>query len=223
MNLSLLGLIVSYAYIIATLLATNFAAKKQLFSQSVARKIIHIGVCHWWIIAFTMMDSLIWALIGPISFIIINFLIAKYDLIPGMNSKSGRNYGTVYFPVTLTILVLAVYKIGVSPFVAGAGVMIMGWGDGMASLIGENVKSPELKIWGNRKSLAGSLAMFGFSLAVAVIAMLWGGFPAGFSALIGAAVAAAVCGTLFEFITPFGLDNITVPIAVTVLLHWMVG
>ena len=220
--MNLAGLLISYAFIISVLLLVNLSAKKNIVKQNVARKIIHIGVCHWWLIAFTMMDSMIWALIGPVSFIIINFLIARYDLIPGMNSSNGRNYGTVYFPVTLVLLVLAVYQLGVSPFIAGIGVMIMGWGDGMASLIGENLKSPDIHIWGNRKSLAGSLSMLVFSFAVAVAGLLWGGFGS-LSFILAAAIAAAACGTFFELVTPFGLDNITVPVAVTILLNWMAG
>lgn len=222
MNSNLAGLLISYAFIIAILLSVNLAARKQLLRQNTARKIIHIGVCHWWLIAFAMMDSLIWTLIGPVSFIIINFLIARYNLIPGMNSSDGRNYGTVYFPVTLVVLVLAVYRLGMSPFIGGIGVMAMGWGDGMASLIGENIKSPEVKIWGNRKSLAGSVAMFLFTFAAALIGLLFFGCRVP-GILFGAAAAAAACGTVFEFITPFGLDNITVPVSVSALLFLMVG
>lgn len=223
-----MGVLLSYLFVGAILLVSNQLSRTGRITPRVARKFIHIGVCHWWFIAFTCIDSLGWALVGPLSFILINFFIARFNLIPGMNSgparydsngrydSSGRNYGTVYFPITLVILVLAVYRTEMTAATAGMGVMIMGWGDGMASLIGEHWGSSAISIWGNRKSAAGTGAMFLFSfIAVLIGLLLFGGGGLG-TALLIAAIA-----TFFEVFTPWGLDNITVPLASSLALHYL--
>ena len=213
---NLIGVLVSYLYILIILAAVTLALKKEIVGRGVGRKIIHIGVCHWWFIALLMIDGLGWALVGPVSFIIINFIIARKDLLPGMNNENGRNYGTVYFPVTLVILLLAVYRFRFSPAAAGAGVMVMGWGDGMAAVAGEKINSPSVMIFGNRKSLAGSCAMFIFSFAVLCAAYIFSGAAPDFLLIFLISAAA----TAVEFITPYGLDNLSVPITVTLLSHF---
>ena len=213
--MNLAGVLVSYAFIFLVIIVASLLSKNKIISSSLSRKVIHIGVSFWWIIASLMIDSLGWALIGPISFIIINFLIARLNLLPDMNSGNGRNYGTVYFPVSLVILVIAVYRFGINYAAAGCGILVLGWGDGMASIIGEKTGFGPVKIFGNRKTLAGSTAMFVSSLAVLLVYSHFTGLDLNtafcvFTALIAAAI---------EFITPFGLDNISIPIIVTLFIE----
>ena len=48
--------------------------------------------------------------------------------------------------------------------------MVLGWGDGLAALVGEAVPSPAGKVFGSRKSMAGSMAIF-FASSVVVFIM----------------------------------------------------
>ncbi len=216
--MNLLGVIISYLSIFLIIFIAKLLSGKKLISDSLARKVIHIGVSFWWIIASLMIDSLGWALIGPVSFIIINFFIARFDLVPGMNSADGNNYGTVYFPISLVLLLLAVYLLDFNMTAAGCGVLVLGWGDGMASIIGEKWHRGPIKIFKNEKSLSGSFSMFIFSYAVVIIYMSAAGYEPVWFAAIGISLAAAV----IELVTPFGLDNITVPVVVTILMDKLV-
>jgi phytol kinase len=213
---NLTGLLVSYAYVFGLMgLATLLMRRRVLPAQS-ARKLIHIGAAHWWLIAMLTMDSPLIASIGPASFIIINALTIRLRLLPAMDAAAGKgNLGTVWFPVSLLVLVNLCWR-GVMPtWVGGIGVLIMGWGDGLASVVGERAGRGEIRIWGGRKSIAGTAVMFGASLAVTLAFRLAAGGPAArhFPPSLGAAACTAALATAVEVLTPLGIDNLTVPLA----------
>ena len=81
-------------------------------------------------------------------------------------------------------------------------ILIMGYGDGLAAIIGERYGKRPVQVFGGYKSFAGTSTMFVVSLGVALI----------FRAVVIASIASFV-----EFVTPMGLDNLTVPIAVALL------
>ncbi len=214
-----LGLAASWAFVFAFIGGATLLMRRRLMRPAVTRKVIHIGVSHWWLIAMAMMDDPWVASVGPASFIVINTLALRHRFFPAMDQGTNRhNWGTVYFPVALIILVNLCWR-GVMPiWVGGIAVLVLGWGDGLAALIGEENGSPGVHIWGGRKSAAGTIMMFCASFAVTLVFTLifnprYGAFvPAvGVSALIAAAA------TVVELFTPLGIDNLTVPLAVAVL------
>jgi phytol kinase len=97
-------------------------------------------------------------------------------------------------------------------WVGGIGVLIMGWGDGLASVVGERA-GRQFRVWGGRKSLAGSAAMFAASLVVCLVfTLLFGRRLSGSLPILAAAAATAALAAGVELLTPFGLDNLTVPL-----------
>jgi phytol kinase len=153
------------------------------------------------------------ASVGPLSFILINALDARFHFMRAMDAGADpRNLGTVYFPISLLILVNLCWR-GVFPlWVGGIGVLIMGWGDGLAAVAGEAAPGPALRIWGGRKTAAGTAAMFLASFAVTLLFTL--AFDPGRGGAAGVAVAAAVAAfaAAVEVLTPLGIDNLTVPL-----------
>ena len=211
-----LGIVASYAFVFGFIGVATLLMKRRVMLPSATRKVIHIGVAHWWLIAMTMMDDPWVASVGPLSFIIINALDIRFRLLPAMDEVAdGRNWGTVYFPVSLLVLVNLCWR-GVMPaWVGGIGVLVLGWGDGCAALVGERSGGAGLRIWGGRKSAAGTAAMFAASFAVTLVFTL--AFSHRFGALLpaaGAAAATAAVATVVELVTPLGIDNITVPLVV---------
>jgi phytol kinase len=153
------------------------------------------------------------ASVGPLSFILINGLDVRFHFIRAMDAQANpHNFGTVYFPVSLLALVNICWR-GVLPLWVGAiGVLIMGWGDGLAAVAGEAAPGPGLRIFGGRKTVAGSAAMFAASFVVTLAFTL--AFYPGRGKVSAAAVAAAVAAfaTAVELLTPLGIDNLTVPL-----------
>ena len=221
---NLIGLGVSYAFVAAVLVLASLLQRVFSISPGVTRKIIHISVCHWWLLLMYFFDTLAFAVIGPISFIIINYLSYRFRLMPAMELEDNRkNLGTVYFPISLLVLVLLSY-LDVIPIYAGAvGILIMGYGDGFASLLGECCGGRKIVFWGGTKSLLGSSAMFLLSALVTII-ITWYFHPYGrdIPMLLLVAAVTAASATAVELLTPLGLDNITVPIISALIYSGMV-
>lgn len=207
------GLIFSFVYVFVFIGVAGYLEKRRILGPSMTRKLVHIGVSHWWLFAMLWIKSPPMAAIGPGTFIVLNWLSLRLNLFKGMEGKpSSRNYGTVYFPISLLILVLLSWNGFLSPWMAGAGILVMGWGDGLAAIVGESVQSPWGTVFGSRKSMAGTLTMFGASfLVVFVLSMVFDPSSGPWVALYRAG-GTAVIGAFLEVSTPLGIDNITVPL-----------
>jgi phytol kinase len=218
-----LGIAASYAFVFGFIGAATLLMRRGILPAAATRKVIHIGVAHWWCIAMAMITDPWVASIGPASFIVINALVLRFRLLPAMDeAAASRNLGTVYFPVSLLVLVNLCWRGLVPIWVGGIAVLVLGWGDGLAALFGERRagQRPRLRIrvWGAEKSWVGTAAMFGASFAVVFAFTLACNprFAAPLPALgVSAAVAAAAAAV--ELLTPLGIDNLTIPLVVTLL------
>lgn len=210
-----IGIAVSYAFVFGVIGIATLLMRRKVLAPPATRKVIHIGVAHWWIIAMALLDDPWVASIGPLSFIAINALAIRFRLLPAMDRSAGaRNWGTVYFPVSLLILVNLCWR-GVMPaWIGGAAVLVLGWGDGLAALIGEKSRGRGIRVWGGRKSMAGTAAMFAASFAVVLIfTLIFNDRVAAFLPAMGVSAAVAAAATVVELVTPGGIDNITIPLA----------
>jgi len=76
-------------------------------------------------------------------------------------------------------------------------------------------------VFGNSKSLVGFLAMVGTSFLVILVMVRVFSFQPFSGLLILTSLSIALVAGLVEFVTPFGLDNITVPLITSFLVHWL--
>ena len=215
---NLAGIVASYVFVFGFIGIATILMRQGVLAPSVTRKVIHIGVAHWWLIAMALMDDPWVASVGPASFIVINALAIRFRLLPAMDQGADtRNWGTVYFPISLLILVNLCWRGVIPVWVGWLAVLVLGWGDGLAAVVGEGRGSTRL--WRrSRKSVAGTAVMFGASFAVALI------FTLVFNPRFGSATAAlavsavtAAAATVVEVLTPLGIDNLTVPLATALL------
>lgn len=211
MNSNIVGIVASFAFLGLVIAFAVMLGKKTSISSETMRKIIHIGVSNWWFLEIYLFTELSYSLVGPIFFIIANTLFTFLDLgrFIGMNDKK-RNYGLIYFPVTLLLLVIFQYQ-GYLPTIACTiGVLVMGYGDGLAALIGSKWGKRKLNIPTGGKSWLGTMVMFSVSFLIAFVALLTTALP--FGALFGLALLVGVVSAFVEAVTPLGLDNLTVPL-----------
>ena len=174
-------------------------------NPEIARKIVHIGAAHWYFIYVNFFTSPTPALIGlAAAAVLVGALniTGVFDKALGQSNKK-RNWGLVWYPVSIFMMIL-LGSLGTGGMTAlGVGLLGMGWGDGLAAIIGMIFGKHKLN---TSKSLEGFAA---FLIAVTVITFL----------LTHNMVLSLVCGltgAIFEFTTPFGLDNITVPLVLYV-------
>lgn len=218
MNQDVLGLILSFAFVFLMIFIATLIQKLFKLSNEFSRKIIHVAVGNWIFIALYYFQDWYIAIIGPLAFILINFLSYKFTIFKAMELEE-KNPGTIYYPISLAICTLFTYARQPLLILPYLGIMAMTWGDGMAAVVGKQWPIRELR---PRKSLGGSAAFFIFTLAASMI-YLWIEAPQ-FSAatIFGYALMAALIGVVIELFSPKNLDNLTVPILLG-LIGFLIG
>ncbi len=182
------------------------------------RKFVHIGVSHWIFFLF-LFENVVFALIPPVAFILLNYLSYRKNIFKAIERKGKRNLGTVYFAISLLLLVLFTFLIGENKVYAPAaigGMLVLGYGDGLASLVGERLGKTRLF---NGKSLEGSLTFF-FTSVIVLFSITSRFIPYTIPSLWWYVPTTALIITLVELLTPFDLDNVSIPIITTSLL-WL--
>jgi len=218
MDSNILGLILSYAFLGVVIAFGIFLKNRFGISSESMRKIVHIGVSNWWFLNLYYFTSLGWAVVGPICFIVVNslFTLFNWGKHIGLDDRK-RNWGLVYFPVTLLLLVIGMHQGVFTPLEATIAVMVMGWGDGLAAMVGSKWGRKKIKTL--NKSYPGCLTMGIVSFIVTVLALGTGSsLSAGMILFVSFLVGAVAM--FVEAFTPWGLDNITVPLAVLLVLRF---
>ena len=222
-----LGLILSVVivcFFLGTAILITKYGRKSLGAMcpEVARKVVHIGVSNWFFIYAHVFESDIWPIVGLAGFTVINYILnvsGGLHVVMGQDNRK-RNWGLVQYPIAIIILILLKH-FGVGDVVCvGCAVLGMGYGDGLASLVGMNVKSPRLP-GKSRKTVAGSVTMVLVTFVIFVVLNLVYRQGIATSKVILIGLLTAVCATLVEAYTPFGLDNLSVPLTIF-LLSWLV-
>ena len=214
---NIIGFILSYIFVGIIIISAKFFEKA---GKEASRKYIHIMLCNWWFLAMYFFDNVIFASIVPLSFVVINYISYKKDLISVMerDEKDKDGLGTVYYALSLFILSIFTFGIIKRPEIGLCSILIMGYGDGLAAIIGRSVKSIPYKIGKTKKTLAGSCTMLFISFLI--VAIFLASVKADFWML--KAILAAISVTILEAVSIKGTDNITVPVFACLLLTTMV-
>jgi phytol kinase len=214
-----LALLCSYSYVFAVIFAAEGLRKWRNYSVDFTRKFIHIGVGMWVIGTVLLFENRFLAVIPPLSFVLINYISYRRETFKAMETGEKGNLGTVYFPFSFAVLILALWS---RPDLLVASLMPMTWGDAAAALIGTRFGVHRYKIAGQSKSWEGSAAMLALSWLAVSIAL--GAFSSlGWPASIGYAFLVALWATGIEALTPYRLDNLTVPLGSGLLLFLLLA
>ncbi len=210
---NLAGFLLSYVFIAVIIIAAKFFEKA---GKEASRKFIHIMLSNWWFLAMYFFDNVIWASIVPLSFVIINYISYKKNLIQVMEREADEKdgLGTVYYAISLFLISIFTFGIIKRPAIGLCSILIMGYGDGLAAIIGRSVKSLPYKIGKTKKTVAGSSTMFFISFFIVAIFLASMASPMWFLK----AILVAISVTLVEAVSIKGTDNITVPIFACLLL-----
>lgn len=213
-----MGTIISIGFVGVVLGVVSLLEKFKILQGEYARKAIHIVVAHWWFIAMYFFVKPAEAAIVPALFIVINYFSFKKSWIKSMErNEDFKNLGTVYYAISL--FVLAIWSFGIErPEIGGLGILIMGYADGLAAVVGKKWGRHPLKIFSEAKSVEGSLTAFVAALFVIIGFNTY--FVMGYT-FVEVMILASVA-TLLEAITPLGFDNLTVPIGISVLAYVMI-
>lgn len=203
---NILGIAVSFIYVFGVIFLAKFLER---FGKEASRKAVHILVCNWWLLAMVFFDSPLWAAVVPACFVVLNYLSYRFQIFSSMERGAGKgDLGTVYYAISLLLLALITFGPLNNPVVGGVGILIMGYGDGLAAVVGTRWPKWPYQIFGSEKTLSGSLTMLGASFLVTTLLLAATGQPQ----VLIPAITLALLATLLEAVTPLGLDNLTVPL-----------
>ena len=198
----IIGLILVYGYITLLLIISEKVLGKY---PTFSRKFLHIMVGNVLFILPLFTSQFVITFLAAAPFIILTFLMSPYSPIKLYDriSSSSHGMGLVYYAISWTVLAFFFFD---QPWIIAVGIAAMSYGDGSAALIGERFGKHKYQIFGDKKSFEGSFTML-FVLIIALGVVLAYYHVTIASLLIIPIV--AIVATIFEGITPKGLDNLT--------------
>ncbi len=209
-----LALILSFVYIAVAIGLGEVLRRWFHLSRDFTRKFIHIAVGMISVPTVILYQHLAWAMIPPLAFVVINYLDYRFGLIQAMMSSDRSNLGTVYFPLSFAAILAVFWG---HPHLVVAAMMPMTWGDALAAVMGQRFGRMRYNVLGHTRTLEGSAIMLVVSAAAVFLAL--GQVPMPNRALI--AIVMGVGATIAEAISPWGIDNLTVPAISALILGLM--
>lgn len=209
----LLPSLLSLLVIALLLLVTEQLWRTKKIQVEVSRKLVHMGtgvlIAFWpFIMTWTMIQLLSLAMLVAI---IISF---KLGVFRSIHAVDRLTKGEILYPIGIGLCAL----LEPAPWIFTAAILHLALADGLAAIIGVKYgKKTGYTILSHGKSLVGSLTFFAVSLVIFLSAMIFISHDTT-PVLFGWFVWSALMLTAIENISWYGLDDITVPVSVIVIL-----
>ncbi len=182
------------------------------FSPEVARKLVHVAhglaAASWPF--FVSMHMII---LVEVVFILACSIARKFNLFHDLRSVYRLTWGEFFFPLG----VIAVALLNPTEWVFAAAMLHLGLADAAAAVVGTRYGKHAYKVFGHKKSIEGSLAF----LLVSVVITLWVvmATPFGVNNVVMLMVVLPILATVSENIGVLGMDNLLIPLVVTLVLR----
>jgi phytol kinase len=219
MSTDWIALIASFIYVFAMIGVAEGLRKWRGYSVEFTRKFIHIAVGMWAFGTVLLFERRAFAIIPPLAFVAINALSYWQGTFKAMETGEKGQLGTIYFPLSFAALIWLLWG---RPHLVVASLMPMTWGDALAAVLGRRIGQHHYTVARSTRSLEGSVVMFLASWAATLVALvLLAPEPLGPAAAVGAAAATALGAAAVEAVSPWGIDNLTVPAVSALVLVWL--
>lgn len=215
---SVWGVLLTAAMPFAVLGAASLARRLGLSGEG-ARKMVHILLSNWILLAIAVYRSAWTACILPACFIPLNYLSYRRGLFSAIEREEDNTPGTVWYAVSLFLLCLFGYAVDL-PWVAACGMLAMGYGDGVGALVGKRWGRSRFPAPCADKSLEGTVTVLALS-ALAVGGVCAFCAPGGSSFALTAALCCSMPAAAIELFSPRGIDNLTLPLGVSLIVFLM--
>ena len=137
-------------------------------------------------------------------------------MFPKLEDVERKSYGTIFYCLSLFILIWLFWD--TDPYALIAGFFVMSFGDGLAGLIGKSFNSKNWIIFKQKKSFFGTLTMFLTSLIV----VLSIGYAQQKNVNLNY-FAIAFLATVLEQFSFMGIDNFIVPISSAIYFNLFIA
>jgi phytol kinase len=208
-NKDVVALLLSFGYVFLMIGIAEGLRKWRKYSVDFTRKFIHIAVGMWAYGTVLLFERREFAIIPPLVFIGINALSYWRGTFKAMETGEKGQLGTIYFPLSFTVITWLLWD---RPHLLVAGLMPMTWGDALAAIVGQRIGKRWFSVGKSTRSFEGSLAMF-FSgwLATFIPLILLPSSDLALLSALGLSALTALAAAIIEGISPWGIDNLTVP------------
>ena len=214
-----LALILAFVYVFVAIGLGELLRRSLHASKEFTRKFIHVAVGMISVPTVLWFSDLRWAVIPPLAFVVINYLDYRFGIVQAMMSSNRSNLGTVYFPLSFAAILVLFWGAPSAPTLQGplivAALMPMTWGDALAAIVGGRWGQRRYTVLRSTRSIEGSATMFLVSALATFLAL--GASPSA----IPAALVTALGATIVEALSPWGIDNLTVPAVSALILAIM--
>lgn len=216
---SILGVVLTVITPFAVLGIASLARKLGVSGEG-ARKLVHILLSNWILLAIAVYRSAWTACILPACFIPLNYLSYRKGLFAAIEREEDNTPGTVWYAVSLFLLCLFGYTVEM-PWTAACGMLAMGYGDGIGALVGRRWGKSRFPAPHASKSLEGTVTVLTLSaLAVGIVCAVCA--PGGTGFALCAALCCSMPAAAIELFSPRGIDNLTLPLGVTLIVFLLV-
>ncbi|MGD2146243.1 MAG: phosphatidate cytidylyltransferase [Anaerolineae bacterium] len=203
------ALVASFAYVFAAIGVAEGLRRWCGYTVEFTRKVIHVCVGMWAYGTVWLFDRRALAVIPPLCFVAINAVSYLHGTFAAMETGEKSRLGTVYFPISFSVIILLLWD---RPHLMVASLMPMTWGDALASVVGRRVGRRTYTCAGTTRSLEGSVVFFAASwVATAVPLAVLGQASLGTAEAAAVAAATAAGSAVVEAVSPWGIDNLSVP------------
>ena len=155
-----------------------------------------------------------WIIAAEVVFLVVVVLARKLGLFKAMRQIKRSSWGDILFPLA----VIAVALMNPPHILFAATLVILGLADGLAALVGQNVKSYKYKVFGHDKSVSGTAAFWFVTFIVTYIVLIRSGDHLTDVSTIFLLLTIPSILSFTENVSPYGTDNFTVPLMTVLLL-----
>lgn len=196
--------------VLAVLCASEWGWRRHWLKGELGRKFIHILVGTF--VAFWPF-FLTWNQIRLLSVaFLVSVIVSHYfRIFTAIESVQRPTYGEIFFALVVGLLTFITHSKGIY----AAALLQMSLADGLAAIIGTWLGgNNSYRLLGNRKSVAGTMTFLLVSFGLLI------GYGLFSAAGLSTAAAAVICvaATAIENLGAFGIDNLLVPLLITLLL-----
>lgn len=213
----MLAFIIALLLIGGLLFAEESLGRLKILKGEYHRKLTHVGVG---ILAASWPWYLSWNQIKVLG--ILSLIFALFNRFTKIFSFTGHVRRTTYGDIFFSIAIVATAWLTHVKLYYTLIMLIVGVSDTAAALIGEQAgKRWRYRIFGQTKTVYGTMAFWFCSLLIFGVGLLWARDLMPLRNYVGLIICLPPILAATENISPFGSDNLTVPLVAVAILHWV--
>jgi dolichol kinase len=204
--------------IVGLLFLSEILWRKKILRGELARKFVHIlagiHVAFW---AYYLSYDAIF-IIAIATFVLLTYS-RQVKLFHAIHDVHRITIGELIYPLGVAVTAL----LGMEQWIFAISILFMALADGMAAVMGKIFgKNNQYKVFGSKmlkKSVIGTLSYLTFAVYAMALGLFIGGSDTLNANLALTFIALPLASAVMENISPYGLDNFTTPLLVTLVLN----